>query len=80
VDLEPTTRETLDHRLSNLSGLGLSPAVDHDIVRVPLERHVWVGLFHPGVEREMQENIREHWTDDAALRRPGLPLLKGAIP
>ena len=43
--------------------------MDHDIVRITLERDVRIRLRHPRVERMMQEDVRKEGTDDPALRR-----------
>ena len=52
VDLKSAAPEALDHRLPDLLRLGLSPAVDHDIIRVPFERHAWMAVGHPVLDQD----------------------------
>ena len=47
----------------------LRSAMCHNIICVSLERHIWMRLAHPDVERKVQENIGQKGANDSALRR-----------
>jgi len=54
-------------------------AMRDDIIGITLERDGRVFPLHPGIERIMQEEIRQDGADTTALRHPLSPLDEGAI-
>jgi len=64
MDFQLAPSESFLYRLSDLFGLFPRPTVHENIVGVSLERQPWKRLLHPGVEREMEEDIREQRADD----------------
>ena len=67
------------HRVQDPADFLLTRAVDDGIVRVAFERDPRIRPLHPVVEHVMQEEIRQHRTDDPAVRRAFRPRLPRAV-
>src|SRR5579872_101045 len=52
----------------------LRPAMDDDIVRIPLERQMMPVSAHPDIERVVQKQIGQQGADHSSLRSAFLPL------
>src|SRR5579859_4769177 len=70
MDVESTSLQPLLHRLQNCFCSLLRTTVDENVVCISFERRVWMMLRQPRVEHEMQKDVRQHWANHAALRRP----------
>ena len=79
VKLEAQGLEPLGHRGPQLSGLFLGVAVNDDVVRVALERTVWVFPVHPLVERVVHEQVGQNGRDRRPLGGSLLPRHEGPV-
>lgn len=52
----------------------LCPAMDNDIVRLPLERQMGPVLAHPQIERVVRKQIGQQWADHSSLRSASFTL------
>jgi len=70
MHLQLASREPLLHRLPDPFRLLLGSTVHENIVCISLERHLGEPLLHPGIERQMQEDIREQRGGDETGTTP----------
>ena len=69
MKLQPAFLQPCGYCRSNFLGFLLCPAVHNSIIGVALKRQVRIVLPHPPVERIMQKQIGQQWTDYTSLRR-----------
>ena len=64
MKLQTASQESIPDGFQHRLSLPLTPALDDGIIRITLELDVRERPLHPEIERVMQEEIGQQWTDD----------------
>src|SRR3954470_23703810 len=79
VQLQMALRKPLLQRLMQLERLCLAPTMADGVIGVAFKRDVRELPVHPAIERIVKKKIRQHRTDNRALRTSSFPVYQGSV-